>query len=194
MSRIMGYTELEAWIKSRLPEKRYIHSLAVAKTASTLASLFSQDRNASLISGLYHDAYRYITKEDALREVEKYSIDIFPEERENGNLLHAPIAAYHMRDDIGPVPSSYVDAVRYHTLGSKDMGPLGAIIYIADYTEPNRKHIDDDERMRIFSLPSLEAMVCHIIEEQNVYFKKNGIRNARVTDELYEYLKEGGTF
>ena len=99
-----------------------------------------------------------------------------------------------MRRDVGPVPESWVRAVRFHTLGSKDMGTLGAIIYIADYSEPGRKHIDDDERKRIFSLSSLEAMVLHILDSQNRYFKERGISNARITDELYSFLGDGGRF
>ena len=105
-----------------------------------------------------------------------------------------PIAAFHMRADIGLVPESWVRAVRFHTLGSKDMGALGAVIYIADYCEPGRKHIDDEERKRIFSLASLEEMVLHILASQNRYFKERGISNARITDELYSFLGDGGRF
>ena len=194
MSRIMGYTELKRMMEQKLPQKRFLHSLGVAETAKMLAERFSLDSEAALICGIYHDSYRYISAEEALKEVRMYSISIFKEEEENENLLHAPIAAYHMREDVGPVPSSYIKAVRYHTLGSKDMGALGAVIYIADYTEPGRKHLDDEERVRIYSEPTLEGMVRYIIEKQNVYFKAKGIANAAVTDELYDFLLKGGRF
>lgn len=194
MSRIMSYTEVESWVRSVLPEKRFKHSLGVASTAAMLASRFLIDNEAALISGIYHDAYRYIGYDEAMDEVRRYGISIYPEEEENANLLHAPIAAFHMRADIGLVPESWVRAVRFHTLGSKDMGALGAVIYIADYSEPGRKHIDDEERKRIFSLASLEAMVLHILDSQNRYFKEKGICNACVTDELYSFLRDGGRF
>ena len=194
MSRIMGYTELKRMMEQKLPQKRFLHSLGVAETAKMLAERFSLDPEAALICGIYHDSYRYISAEEALKEVRMYSISIFKEEEENENLLHAPIAAYHMREDVGPVPLSYIKAVRYHTLGSKDMGALGAVIYIADYTEPGRKHLDDEERKRIYSHESLEEMVGYIIEKQNEYFRKEGIRNASITDELYSFLARGGRF
>ena len=194
MSKIMGYTELKAIMEEKLPEKRFLHSLGVAETAAMLARRFNLDIDGALICGIYHDAYRYIGKEEALKEVEEYGISIFKEERENGNLLHAPIAAYHMREDVGPVPSAYVKAVRYHTLGSRDMGMLGAAVYIADYSEPGRKHLDDEEREHIYSFESLEGMVRYIIERQNEYFQREGIRNAEVTDDLYSFLVAGGCF
>ena len=99
-----------------------------------------------------------------------------------------------MRDDVGPVPLSYVKAVRFHTLGSPEMGRLGAAVYIADYSEPGRRHLDDEERKRIYSHESLEEMVGYIIEKQNEYFRKEGIRNASITDELYSFLARGGRF
>lgn len=194
MSKIMGYTELKALMEEKLPRKRFIHSLGVAETARTLAVRFCLDVDGALIAGMYHDAYRYISKDEALSEVRRYGIFIYKEEEENENLLHAPIAAYHMRDDVGPVPLSYVKAVRFHTLGSPEMGRLGAAVYIADYSEPGRRHLDDEERKRIYSHESLEEMVGYIIEKQNEYFRKEGIRNASITDELYSFLARGGRF
>ena len=194
MSKIMGYTELKALMEEKLPWKRFIHSLGVAETARTLAVRFGLDVDGALIAGMYHDAYRYISKDEALSEVKRYGIFIYKEEEENENLLHAPIAAYHMRDDVGPVPLSYVKAVRFHTLGSPEMGRLGAAVYIADYSEPGRRHLDDEERKRIYSHESLEEMVGYIIEKQNEYFRKEGIRNASITDELYSFLARGGRF
>lgn len=194
MSKIKSYTELEIEIKKRLPLKRFIHSKGVADTSRILSEHFSLPSDAAMICGIYHDAYRYISLEEALREVDAFSIPVFNEERESVNLLHAPIAAYHMPFDVGPVPESWCRAVRFHTLGSKEMGKLGAVLYIADYMEPNRKHLDDEERRKIFSLPTLETMVRYIIEAQNVYFREKGIKNAAVTDELYSFLCKGGCF
>ena len=194
MSGIMDSTELDLFIRSRLPEKRYLHSVSVAETAVMLAGRFNISEEDARIVGLYHDAYRYVKKEDAIKDLEKHGFIPYPEEIENESLLHAPVAAVHMRDDIGNVPESYIKAVRFHTLGSKDMGTLGAVLYIADYSEPRRRHLSDEERKSIYSHDSLEGMVCHIIREQNMYFKREGISNAKVTDELYSFLLDGGRF
>lgn len=194
MSKIKDFTELKAWLGNRLPEKRYLHTLSVADVALSLAKRFSLDENDVLRSALYHDAYRYIEHDKAIKELRARGFFIYKEEEENEKLIHAPYAAMKMADDLEEAPSVCVTAVRFHTLGSVLMGKIGAAVYIADYAEPRRKHLTDEDREKIFSLPTLEDMVKYIIEEQNAYFKEKGIKNAEVTNELYSFLTRGGRF
>ena len=58
-------------------------------------------------------------------------------------------------------------------------------------TEKGRKHLGDEDRKRIFSRPTLEAMVMEIVDMQRPYMKKEGIKEAEVTTELYSYLEKG---
>ena len=84
--------------------------------------------------------------------------------------------------------------MRHHTLGHVEMGVYGAVVYIADYAEKGRKHLDDAERALILSLPSLEAMVLHIMDMQRKYFETKGMKEAGVSAELYGYIRSGGCF
>ena len=68
----------------------------------------------------------------------------------------------------------------------------GAVVYIADYAEKGRKHLDDEERRAILSCGSLEEMVIMIMDMQRPYFQSKGIREAGVSVELYDFLKAGG--
>ena len=72
------------------------------------------------------------------------------------------------------------------------MGPYGAILYIADYAEKGRKHLDDNERQHILSQATLEDMIIVIMDAQRKYFEKEGIKEAEVSTELYDYIKQGG--
>ena len=74
------------------------------------------------------------------------------------------------------------------------MGLLGACLYVADYTEPNRKHLDDKDRKEILSLPTLEEMVLNILEREKKYYKEKGMTFAKRTIELYNFLLGGGLF
>ena len=108
-------------------------------------------------------------------------------------LLHGALSAIHFPSDAeGDVPEFFRVAVRHHTLGHKDMGKYGAILYIADYIEPGRKHLDDDDRQRILSGERLEDMIISIMDMQGEYFIREGIKSAEVSDELYDYIKSGG--
>ncbi len=188
-----SYIELYDFVKSRLKESRFIHSVGVADTAAALARRFDIPELDARICGIYHDAYRYDADENTAAFLEVNGIGLFEEERENIVLLHGPLAAFHMRSDVGDdTPDSFIRAVRHHTLGSKDMGRLGAVLYIADYLEPGRKHLGDDDRLYLLSPDSLEEIIIRIMDMQNDYFKREGIKSAEVSDELYDYIKSGG--
>ncbi len=195
MLRIMDYTDLDRLARNHLKSSRYEHSVGVAKTARSILERFGRDGNAGLICGIYHDWYRYISAEEALDEVYRNRLSVEYEEIESPMLLHGPVAACHMREIVGEdVPDRWRLAVRWHTLGSKDMGVLGAAVYVADFAEPGRKHLSDKEKKRILTLDSLEEMVLHVIESQNDYFRETGKKNAFVTDNLYSFLLRGGRF
>lgn len=188
------YTEIKAFVEKRIKPSRFIHSLGVAEVSETLSRRFVLDVEKAKICAIYHDAYRYEGNEDAVGYLEERGVEIFPEERENPMLLHGALAAAHFDEDAGcRVDDDMKKAVRHHTLGHKEMGKLGAAIYIADYTEKGRKHLTEEDRRRIFSLSSLEDMVMAIIEMQREYFNRAGIMEAGVTGELYSFLREGGT-
>lgn len=195
MSGKMDFMELERRTRERMKESRFQHSLGVADTCVLLSSMFSMDETAARIVGLYHDWYRYIGDEDALVEARRFDFPLEEEELESPMLLHGPVAAFHMRENLGKeVPQEYITAVRWHTLGSKDMGRLGAVLYVADFAEPGRKHLDEKERSHILGLDSLEKMVLHILSSQQKYFESKGIRSAKVSLQLLSFLEEGGVF
>lgn len=188
-----SYTEVAQFVKSRIKESRYIHSLGVKEVAVALAKRFGVSEDSASICAIYHDAYRYSADSNTALFLESNGVELEEEEKEDIVLLHGPLAAFYMRRDVGEdTPDEYIKAVRFHTLGSVSMGALGAIIYIADFTEPGRKHLTEEDREFIFSSYSLEEMIIRIMDMQRAYFDKEGIKSAKVSDELYEYIKSGG--
>ena len=191
----ISYIELYDFVKRKLKESRFIHSVGVAETAAELAVRFSADSESARYVGIYHDAYRYDADVNTAAMLEQNGMKLYPEEVQTPMLLHGPLAAFHMREDCGDdIPDSYIIAVRHHTLGSKDMGRLGAILYISDYIEPGRKHLNADDRSYILAPDSLEEITIRIMDMQNSYFKREGIKSAGVSEELYSYLKNGGIY
>ena len=188
----MIYTELEDFVKARLPEKRFIHSLGVVEMSRSLAARFSLSVTDAASIGIYHDAYRYDCDDSTAAYCRMHGIEVFPEEEKDPMLLHGALAAARFDEDTGGVPGFWKRAVRHHTLGHREMGPYGAVVYIADYTEKGRKHLGDKERNEILSCSSLEEMVMMIMDMQRPYFMSKGIKEAGVSVELYDFLKAGG--
>lgn len=194
MSALMDYTELCKVVSSMEKESRYIHSEGVASVASSLLSRFIDDPVPGMYTGIFHDAYRYMEGDELLRISEEGGIDICPEERANPMLLHGAVAALRFTSVAGECPASWLSAIRHHTLGSRDMGLIGAALYIADYTEPGRKHITDEERTRIYTKRTLEEMVLAILYREKKYSAEIDRPTAGRTLDLMEFLEKGGRF
>ena len=194
MSKRIGYTELEAKVRGMIKEKRFVHSLGVVEVSRMLAERFGLSSDDAAYIGIYHDAYRYQADGTAPAYCRAHGVEVFPEEEKEPMLLHGALAAIHFPQDAeGDVPEYFQTAVRHHTLGHKEMGRYGAVLYIADYMEPGRKHLDDDDRRRILSGERLEDMIITIMDMQGEYFRREGIKSAAVSDELYRFIKDGGT-
>ena len=190
---IISYTALEEKVRSMIKPKRFIHSEGVASVSADLASRFGMDVSAARYIGIYHDAYRYSASDSSPEFCRKNGIDVFPEEEADPMLLHGALAAIHFDEDAeGSVPEYFRRAVRHHTLGSPDMGPYGAVVYIADYIEPGRKHLTDDDRKHILSADTLEDMIIRIMDMQRSYFIREGIKEAGISGKLYDFIKGGG--
>lgn len=191
----MDYTQLKRKVEGMIKKERFIHSLGVAETALYLARRFGIDGNKALCAGIYHDAYRYRTGESSIAELESNGFVIEKEEREEPMLLHGALSALHFDEDAGEeVPEDMKTAVRHHTLGSSGMGRLGAVIYVADYMEPGRKHLSEEDRLNILEKGTLEEMVLSVLEREKKYRESTKSGLAGVSRNLYDYLASGGKF
>ena len=193
MSMRISYTELENKVRSMIKEKRFIHSLGVVSVSRMLAERYGLSSSDAAYIAIYHDAYRYSCDDTTAAYCRENGIEVFPEEENEPMLLHGALSAIHFPEDAeGPVPDFFCTAVRHHTLGHKTMGKYGAVLYIADYIEPGRKHLDDDDRQHILSGERLEDMIITIMDMQQSYFDREGMKSAAVSLELYDYIKAGG--
>lgn len=185
--------EIENYVKSKVSPSRFEHCISVAETAV----FFNNKFNSGFIStdcykcGLLHDVARNWTYEDLLLYCGSKRIKIEKEELENPVLLHAPVGA-SIASSLGY--ESYETAIRWHTLGSVEMGRLGLIIYLSDYLEPKRSFLTDKDRLVYNRMESLEVICLKILKNIKKHMKKKNQQFASSTTELYEYLQNGGTF
>lgn len=188
----ISYTELYDKVSAMIKPSRFEHSIGVAECAESLARRFSLSPEDARYCGIYHDAYRYVSGDVYIEMCLNSAWKIYPEELQEKNLLHGIVAAIKFPEDAKGVPYSFQLAVRHHTLGSVEMGKLGALIYIADYIEPGRKHLGEEERRAILSHATLEGMIVAIMDMQREYFSKVGIKEADVSRKLYDFCSSGG--
>lgn len=60
------------------------------------------------------------------------------EEKENGHILHGPVAAIVARQELGVESEPVLAAISEHTLGSVNMTTVSKVVYLADALEESR--------------------------------------------------------
>jgi len=131
--------EYKALIKARLSQKRYEHSLGVAETARELAELNGCDTEKAYLAGILHDYAKELNDEELLKIGRMHNLILDEAEVREPQLLHGPVGAVLLQQELGINDKEMLDAIRYHTTGCSGMTKLAQIIYIADYIEPHRK-------------------------------------------------------
>ena len=132
--------DAETFARSRLSEKRYEHTVRVADTAEDLARAHGLDEDLARLAALLHDAARETGPEEFLRLANEWDLSVGEPERESPKLLHGPVAAELARRGLGIEDGEVLEAVRAHTTGKPDMGPLALVLYVADKIEPARDY------------------------------------------------------
>ncbi|MEL4025629.1 bis(5'-nucleosyl)-tetraphosphatase (symmetrical) YqeK [Lysinibacillus endophyticus] len=127
-----------AIVKTRMPEKRYIHTIGVMETAISLAKQYGEDEKKAETAAILHDIAKY-ADEDWMREiVQTNGLDSRLLEW-GSEILHGPVGAWIAQHEFNITNEDILNAIRFHTTGRAGMSKLEKIIYIADMIEPNRK-------------------------------------------------------
>ena len=135
------YKEL---LKTRLNEKRYIHSLAVADEAKRLALKYGADPYKAYLAGLLHDVTKNSSYDEHLQIFEAFGIILTDVEKNGEKLWHAMSGAAYAEHFLGIDDNDIISAIRYHTTAKSNMTELEKVLYLADFTSSDRyyDHVD----------------------------------------------------
>lgn len=139
-----NYDKYKDFIKSRLSEKRYHHSLCVADEALRLAEKYGADKEKMYLAGLLHDCTKNLTDEEQLMLCRELGIKFTDDDMLNPLVWHGITASYYVNQKLGIHDEDIISAIRYHTTGKADMTLSQKIIYIADITSKERNYPDVD--------------------------------------------------
>jgi len=135
-SKEMNYSSL---IKERLGEQLYRHSLNVAKAAVSLAEHYGADTEKAKLAGLVHDYGKRYSMQDLIRKAELLKLPLDGITKQQVKLLHAPVGAALLENELKISDPEIIKAVAYHTTGRRGMALLEKITYLADYVEEGRQ-------------------------------------------------------
>lgn len=160
----MNLEEINEYVKQKLSEKRYNHSIGVMERAEELALKYGVDVEVSKKIGIAHDVAKELAEEEKLKYVEENNIEIDEIEKENTGLLHAKIGKDIAIKKFG-FTESMGQAIANHTTGNKDMDIYSKILFIADRTSKERK-FDDLEYIIELANKDVDEAVLYILDKK----------------------------
>lgn len=123
--------EIKEKLKTCLNEERFLHSLGTMEKAVELAQEYNCDIEKAKIAGLLHDCAKCLSKDD----FDKMQ-DIFLDcEKLSVKTWHAPAGSIIAEKEYGVTDNDILSAIRWHTIGKKDMTDFEKIIFLADKIE-----------------------------------------------------------
>ena len=133
----MIFEEIERIVRDRLSEKRFYHSVCVAKRCEKLAIRYGENVEKAKLVGIVHDMAKEMPEEEKIKYAEENGLEIDGVERAHPGLLHGKIAGNMAKKEFS-FTDDMVEAVAYHTTGKANMSMLDKILYIADATGDDR--------------------------------------------------------
>ncbi len=183
----MDRAEMIKKLRSKLTEKRFVHSIGVEYTAATLAFKHGADVEKARVAGLLHDCAKCLPADEKLKKCKKYGLPISKVEKANPDLLHGKLGAYFAKEKYGVSDEEILSAITYHTTGHPDMCLLDKIIFVADYIEPNRRMIRELTEIRKEAYEDLDKCIIHILKNTLEYLDTGSAVIDDMTQKTYEF-------
>lgn len=175
-------------LKDCLTEKRFFHTLAVAKEAVRLAEKYGGDTEKAFLAGLLHDICKDTDPKQQLQLFSQFDIILDDIEKNAPKLWHAKLGAAYIQNVLGIDDEEIITAVRYHTTARADMSLLEKLIYLADFTSEDRNY-NGVEDMRVAVDKSLEQAMYEALEFSVEDLKEKGTPIHKDTMDAYIQIK-----
>lgn len=181
---------LRAELKTRVTQRRYIHTLGVEEKAVELAKRYGVDENRVRIASILHDVAKSVEVE-SLKKIcrENFLDELSVEDLEVVEILHGFVGYLIARDEFGIADEEILEGIKYHTIGKKGLSLLGRIVYIADAIEKNRDY-PGVESIREITDRDLDEGIIYEIDRKVVYLQSVGGKIHKNTVEMRDWLKE----
>jgi predicted HD superfamily hydrolase involved in NAD metabolism len=138
------WIDVSGRLASVLSRRRFRHVLSVARWARALAERQGEDPDRAHWAGLLHDCGKEIPGPAQARLVEKWRLPVpdkkFILDAGHLGLFHAHVSAALAEREYGMKDKAVLSAIRSHTLGAEKMSRLDRVLYVADFSSPDRRY------------------------------------------------------
>lgn len=178
-------------IRKRESDRRFLHSLEVAKSAEYLAVRYGADKDKARVAGLLHDVMKDVSGKEQLQILKDFGILLDVVEKNAPKLWHARAGAAFLQHILNIADEDIINAVRYHTTARAGMSLLEKVIFIADFISADRTYPDVDV-MRLLADTSLEAAMGYALRYTVKDLEKKGAPVHPDTLAALHEIQQGG--
>jgi len=176
------------YVEKNLSKERIAHSKRVADFGQNLAFRHGLNVEKAYIAGILHDVARELKKEMLLKKAMEYDFILNIVERHQPELLHGPVGAKMVEEELGLNDKEILSAIFRHTLGDPSMTPLDEVIFLADMLEQKRE-FPGVENLRQLAFNSLEKAMLEALKESLIYVaKRNILIHPRTVETFNSFL------
>ncbi len=138
------YSKVINYLKENLSDKRFEHTLAVAKECMYYADIFGLDDSKKDVlyrAALFHDITKEKTPEEQIELCRVYNIKYDRDYIHSPSLFHSKTGGVFGNALFPEFCTKDVqEIISTHTTGCENMSLMQKILFLADYTEETRKH------------------------------------------------------
>lgn len=182
----MNIDKIKEYLRSNLSRNRYEHSLRVADVSRELAIVYGENENDAYVAGLLHDIAKEYDDELNRELVDKYNLDSSLLDNSNRSIIHSFVGA-EVAKELFEVSDIIYRSIKYHNLGSIEMGTLERIVFVADKIEPNKNYTGiDEEREMAFKDIDKAFIMCLINRKKER--ESMGKSFNKISQEVLDYF------
>ncbi|MCF7927098.1 MAG: bis(5'-nucleosyl)-tetraphosphatase (symmetrical) YqeK [Candidatus Izimaplasma sp.] len=165
------------------------HIFGVLEQAKKLGKKYDLDIKKIELIALLHDYTKYYSKKQNEKIIkEHYDNANYILKNYNENILHAFSAPIVIQEKYGITDDEILQAIMHHTVGKPNMSLLEKVIFISDYTEPNRSYESCKEVREILKESIDKAVYTAINDSINLFEEKNH-HIPKIAYEARDYYK-----
>ncbi len=166
--------EILHYLIKKLDPERLEHVISVQETAVAL-SRYHQDADVWKVNlaALLHDVAKWMSDDQLYKAIARFQIELDPIEKIMPALLHAIVGVKNAIELFNVTDLDILEAIRCHTTGNASMGLTAKLIYVADFSEPNREY-KEAEQVRQMAKADLDRAVHSVARYKIEFLLHNG--------------------
>lgn len=140
----MDVNALREAVRPYMDERRYRHTLGVEREMRWLCTFLAPSLvHKASVAALLHDITKCLSYQEQLSFCEENGISVLPQDLLSPPLLHAKTGVCFAKQHFSDVITEDVaEAIASHTTGASPLSLLGAMLFVADFTEEGRSFPD----------------------------------------------------